>query len=136
MLDRSRPVAGNMLSLQLADFGAEVGKSEDPGKGDPLRDWRVGERSLFWEVYARASPRNVYRTPDDLSISGFVQSMVEALCRRRGARHDEGRALAPIAARALPTPRRPSGRFASSLLGTITRVKVAPQNYSTVQKVV
>ncbi|MFQ5765395.1 MAG: CoA transferase, partial [Rhodospirillales bacterium] len=36
VLDLSRLVAGNMLSLQLADFGAEVIKIEPPGKGDPL----------------------------------------------------------------------------------------------------
>ena len=53
VLDLSRLVAGNMLSLQLADFGAEVIKIEDPGKGDPLRDWRVGGLSLHWKVYAR-----------------------------------------------------------------------------------
>jgi crotonobetainyl-CoA:carnitine CoA-transferase CaiB-like acyl-CoA transferase len=53
VLDLSRLVAGNMLSLQLADFGAEVIKVEDPGKGDPLRDWRVAGRSLFWKAYAR-----------------------------------------------------------------------------------
>ena len=35
VLDLSRLVAGNMLSLQLADFGAEVIKIEDPRKGDP-----------------------------------------------------------------------------------------------------
>src|SRR5438132_10752647 len=53
VLDLSRLVAGNMLSLQLADFGAEVIKIEDPGKGDPLRDWLVGGLSLHWKVYAR-----------------------------------------------------------------------------------
>jgi crotonobetainyl-CoA:carnitine CoA-transferase CaiB-like acyl-CoA transferase len=53
VLDLSRLVAGNMLSLQLADFGAEVIKIEDPAKGDPLRDWRVNGRSLFWKAYAR-----------------------------------------------------------------------------------
>jgi crotonobetainyl-CoA:carnitine CoA-transferase CaiB-like acyl-CoA transferase len=53
VLDLSRLVAGNMLSLQLADFGAEVIKIEDPGKGDPLRDWRMRGRSLFWKAYAR-----------------------------------------------------------------------------------
>ena len=53
VLDLSRLVAGNMLSLQLADFGAEVIKVEDPGKGDPLRDWRVEGHSLFWKTYAR-----------------------------------------------------------------------------------
>jgi crotonobetainyl-CoA:carnitine CoA-transferase CaiB-like acyl-CoA transferase len=53
VLDLSRLVAGNMLSLQLADFGAEVIKVEDPSKGDPLRDWRVEGHSLFWKAYAR-----------------------------------------------------------------------------------
>src|SRR5262245_11854165 len=53
VLDLSRLVAGNMLSLQLADFGAEVIKIEDPLKGDPLRDWRVNGISVHWKVYAR-----------------------------------------------------------------------------------
>ncbi|BAT60590.1 bile acid-CoA hydrolase [Variibacter gotjawalensis] len=53
VLDLSRLVAGNMLSLQLADFGAEVIKIEDPKKGDPLRDWRVEGLSVHWKVYAR-----------------------------------------------------------------------------------
>jgi crotonobetainyl-CoA:carnitine CoA-transferase CaiB-like acyl-CoA transferase len=53
VLDLTRLVAGNMLSLQLADFGAEVIKIEDPAKGDPLRDWRVKGVSAYWKVYAR-----------------------------------------------------------------------------------
>jgi crotonobetainyl-CoA:carnitine CoA-transferase CaiB-like acyl-CoA transferase len=53
VLDLSRLVAGNMVSLQLADFGAEVIKIEDPRKGDPLRDWRVDGISVHWKVYAR-----------------------------------------------------------------------------------
>src|ERR1700755_3418014 len=53
VLDLSRLVAGNMLSLQLADFGAEVIKIEDPGKGDPLRDWKIGGKSLYWKIYGR-----------------------------------------------------------------------------------
>ena len=51
-LDLSRLVAGNMLSLQLADFGADVIKVEPPS-GDPLRDWRDGDRQMHWKTYAR-----------------------------------------------------------------------------------
>jgi crotonobetainyl-CoA:carnitine CoA-transferase CaiB-like acyl-CoA transferase len=53
VLDLSRIVAGNMLSMQLADFGAEVIKIEDPDGGDPLRDVRVKGISVYWKVYAR-----------------------------------------------------------------------------------
>jgi crotonobetainyl-CoA:carnitine CoA-transferase CaiB-like acyl-CoA transferase len=52
VLDLSRLVAGNMLSLQLADFGADVIKVEPPA-GDPLRDWRDGGKELHWKTYAR-----------------------------------------------------------------------------------
>ena len=53
VVDLSRLVAGNVLSLQLADFGAEVVKIEDATKGDPLRAWRVRGHSLYWKVYGR-----------------------------------------------------------------------------------
>jgi crotonobetainyl-CoA:carnitine CoA-transferase CaiB-like acyl-CoA transferase len=53
VLDFSRLVAGNMVSLQLADFGAEVVKVEVPGRGDTLRDWRENGLSVHWKVYAR-----------------------------------------------------------------------------------
>jgi crotonobetainyl-CoA:carnitine CoA-transferase CaiB-like acyl-CoA transferase len=53
VVDLSRLVAGNMVSLQLADQGAEVIKIEDPRTGDPLRAWRVKGLSLHWKVYAR-----------------------------------------------------------------------------------
>lgn len=53
VVDLSRLVAGNMVSLQLADQGAEVIKVEDPKVGDPLRAWRVKGLSLHWKVYAR-----------------------------------------------------------------------------------
>jgi crotonobetainyl-CoA:carnitine CoA-transferase CaiB-like acyl-CoA transferase len=53
VLDLSRLVAGNMLSLLLADFGAEVVKIERPGLGDDLRHWKVDGVSTHWKVFAR-----------------------------------------------------------------------------------
>jgi crotonobetainyl-CoA:carnitine CoA-transferase CaiB-like acyl-CoA transferase len=53
VLDLSRLVCGNMLTVLLADFGADVVKVEDPGKGDPLRDWRTKGISAYWKVYGR-----------------------------------------------------------------------------------
>jgi len=52
VLDLSRMIAGNMLSLQLADFGADVVKVEPPS-GDPLRDWYDGGQQLHWKTYVR-----------------------------------------------------------------------------------
>ncbi len=59
VVDLSRLVAGNMLSLQLADFGADVIKVEPPGTGDPLRAWREPLPDSaegfdgWWQVYGR-----------------------------------------------------------------------------------
>jgi crotonobetainyl-CoA:carnitine CoA-transferase CaiB-like acyl-CoA transferase len=53
VIDLSRLVSGNMASLQLADFGAEIIKIEDPTKGDPLRAWQTDGVSVHWKVYSR-----------------------------------------------------------------------------------
>src|ERR1700757_2799435 len=53
VIDMSRLVSGNMVSLQLADFGAEVIKIEDPRRGDPLRAWQTDGVSVHWKVYSR-----------------------------------------------------------------------------------
>ena len=53
VLDLSRLMAGNMLTLQLADFGAEVIKVEPPVVGDTLRHWKEKGLSIWWKVYAR-----------------------------------------------------------------------------------
>lgn len=58
VVDLSRLVAGNMLSMQLADFGADVIKVESAREGDTLRHWREdlddgGSLDAWWQVYGR-----------------------------------------------------------------------------------
>jgi formyl-CoA transferase len=52
VLDLSRLVAGNILTQQLADFGAEVIKVEPPA-GDTLRQWQVEGVATTWLTHAR-----------------------------------------------------------------------------------
>src|SRR4051794_27305362 len=52
VIDLSRLVAGNMMTLQLADFGAEVIKIEPPA-GDTLRNFRAEGYDTWWKTYAR-----------------------------------------------------------------------------------
>jgi crotonobetainyl-CoA:carnitine CoA-transferase CaiB-like acyl-CoA transferase len=53
VLDLSRLVAGNMATLLLGDYGADVIKIEHPDKGDDLRRWRAGGVETFWKIYGR-----------------------------------------------------------------------------------
>ena len=53
VLDLSRLVAGGMAGMLLADFGADVVKVEQPGVGDPLRQWTHEGKPLWWRVYGR-----------------------------------------------------------------------------------
>lgn len=59
VVDLSRLVAGNMLTLQLGDFGADVIKVESAGAGDTLREWREKHPDYpqgldgWWQTYAR-----------------------------------------------------------------------------------
>ncbi|MQA05743.1 MAG: CoA transferase [Streptosporangiales bacterium] len=53
VLDLSRLVAGNQLTMLLGDFGADVIKVEQPGSGDTLRHWRVDGTEIHWKVYGR-----------------------------------------------------------------------------------
>src|SRR5436305_5070884 len=53
VIDMSRLVSGNMVSVQRADFAADVVKIEDPKRGDPLRAWQTDGVSVHWKVYSR-----------------------------------------------------------------------------------
>jgi crotonobetainyl-CoA:carnitine CoA-transferase CaiB-like acyl-CoA transferase len=53
VLDLSRMVAGGVAGMLLADFGADVVKVEQPGHGDPLRQWTADGQAFWWKVYAR-----------------------------------------------------------------------------------
>lgn len=52
ILDLTRLVAGNLLTLVLADMGADVIKIEPPD-GDPLRAWTTQRLAVYWKEYAR-----------------------------------------------------------------------------------
>jgi formyl-CoA transferase len=55
VIELGQLIAGPFCGKTLADFGAEVIKIEPPGKGDPLRKWRLlkNGNSVWWEVQSR-----------------------------------------------------------------------------------
>jgi len=69
VLDLSRLVAGNMLTLFLADFGADVIKIERDGKGDDLRNWREANEPIYWKVYGRNKRSVVLDLKSDEGLS-------------------------------------------------------------------
>lgn len=93
VMDLSRVVAGNMLTLQLADHGADVIKIEPLPAGDPLRAWTEQGVSAYWKVYARnkrslglnfraAGASTLLRelaTKADVLVEGFRPGTLEAM---------------------------------------------------------
>ena len=73
VLDLTRLVAGNMLTLQLADMGADVIKIEPTGKGDPLRAWTENGIEAFWKVYCR----NKRSLAMNLRAEGAVEALLK-----------------------------------------------------------
>jgi formyl-CoA transferase len=56
VLEMGQLIAGPFCGQLLADFGADVIKIEQPGKGDPMREWgreKPHGKSLWWPVIAR-----------------------------------------------------------------------------------
>jgi formyl-CoA transferase len=56
VIEMGQLLAGPFCGQLLADFGAEVIKCEQPGEGDPMRQWgreKPHGKSLWWPVVAR-----------------------------------------------------------------------------------
>jgi formyl-CoA transferase len=56
VVEMGQLLAGPFCGQLLADLGADVVKLEDPGRGDPMRQWgrrRPQGQSLWWAVVAR-----------------------------------------------------------------------------------
>lgn len=56
VIEMGQLLAGPFCGQLMADFGAEVIKIEQPGKGDPMRQWgreKPHGKSLWWPVIAR-----------------------------------------------------------------------------------
>ena len=80
VIDLSRVVAGNMMTLQLADFGADVIKFE-PVDGDSLRAMKADGASTYWKVYAR-NKKSValdFRRPESIELIKKLAAQADAL---------------------------------------------------------
>ncbi len=56
VIEMGQLLAGPFCGQLLGDFGAEVVKIEQPGRGDPMRDWgreKANGESLWWPVVSR-----------------------------------------------------------------------------------
>ena len=55
VIELGQLIAGPFCGKILGDFGADVVKLEPPGKGDPLRNWRLIKdgTSVWWQVQSR-----------------------------------------------------------------------------------
>ena len=61
VLEMGQLIAGPFAGQMLAAFGADVIKIEPPGRGDPLRKWRVLDdegTSYCCLLYTSPSPRD------------------------------------------------------------------------------
>ena len=101
-------LAGPFCGQLLADFGAEVIKIEQPGTGDPMREWgreHSGGQSLWWPVVARNKKSvtlNLRKAEGQALIRRLIEStdiIVEnfrpGTLERWGLSYDEIRAVNP-----------------------------------------
>nr|WP_315597715.1 CoA transferase [uncultured Cupriavidus sp.] len=102
IIDMSRLVAGNMLTLQLADFGADVIKIEPPD-GDTLRNFKTDGLDIWWKTYSR-NKRSVgldLRNPDSIALIKELVSTADALVESFRPGTLEAMGLAPEVLHAL-----------------------------------
>lgn len=80
IMDLSRLVAGNTLTMALADLGAEVVKVE-PATGDTLRGWKVAGMSTAWKAYSRNKKSLAlnFRDPQAIEIMLKLASQAQVL---------------------------------------------------------
>ncbi len=82
VVDLSRLVAGNMLTLQLGDFGADVIKVESAGSGDTLREWREVHSDFpqgldgWWQTYAR-NKRSLAMDLRNQEAMGWLKKLID-----------------------------------------------------------
>ena len=75
VLDLSRLVAGNVVSVVLADFGADVIKVEHPIRGDDLRKWSEDGIETWWKVYGR-NKRSLALDLKDAESLGALKQLI------------------------------------------------------------
>ncbi|MFD1825201.1 MULTISPECIES: CaiB/BaiF CoA transferase family protein [Mumia] len=78
VIEMGQLLAGPFCGQLLGDFGADVIKVEDPGKGDPMRQWgreKPHGLSLWWPVVAR-NKRSVTANLRDARGQEIVRELV------------------------------------------------------------
>jgi len=96
VIDLSRLVSGNTLTMMLADYGAEVVKIETPG-GDSLRAWVKGGQSTDWKTLGR-NKKSVgldLRQPEGLAVLKRLIAKASVLVENFRAGTLESMGLAP-----------------------------------------
>lgn len=78
VLDLSRLVAGNVTSVILADFGADVIKVEHPKRGDDLRRWSEDGVETWWKVYGRNKRSLTLDLKDPASVTSLKGLVAES----------------------------------------------------------
>ena len=76
VLEMGQLIAGPFAAKMLGEFGAEVIKIEPPGRGDPLRNWRLVHEgtSVWWQVQSR-NKRSITLDLRDPGIQALVRRL-------------------------------------------------------------